>query len=80
MLALQIIAFAFLALSVAFLFGPRLAVYGPRALSEMAQEGQVQFVSACLASILVLIVGAPYISDPGSSTNGDVLAMADHLT
>jgi len=59
MLAAQLIACFFLALSAAFCFGPRLAVYGPRAFKDMAQEGQVQFVGGCLASILVLIFAAP---------------------
>lgn len=75
MLALQLIALAFLALSMAFLFGPRLAVYGPRALGEMAQEGQVQFVGGCLASVLVLIIGAPYFTGALAS-GGDVITLA----
>jgi len=70
MLALQIIAFVFLALSVAFLFGPRLVVYGPNAMSDMAQEGQVQFVGGCLASVLVLIFGAPYFGGAMSAGSG----------
>lgn len=75
MLALQLIAFLFLALSAALCFGPRLAVYGPRALGEMVREGQVQFVGGWLASILVLIFAAPYLSDAFSS-GSNVLAVA----
>jgi len=67
MLALQILASVFLAVSMAFLFGPRVAVYGPKAIGDMAQQGQVQFVGGCLASVLVLIVGAPYFVDAMSS-------------
>ena len=70
MLALQLTAFVFLALSVAFLFGPRLAVYGPKAMSDMGREGQVQFVGGCLASVLVLIVGAPYFVAAVSTGSG----------
>lgn len=75
MLALQLLALTFLALSMAFLFGPRLAVYGPRALGEMAREGQVQFVGGCLASVLVLIVGAPYFTGAVAS-GSDVITLA----
>ena len=75
MLALQLLALAFLLLSMAFLFGPRLAVYGPRALGEMAREGQVQFVGGCLASVLVLIIGAPYFTGAMSS-GSDVIMLA----
>lgn len=78
MLALQLIAFLFLALSVAFCFGPRLVVYGPRALGEMAQEGQVQFVGGCLASVLVLIVTAPHFGSAFSAGGQTVsVAMVD---
>ncbi len=78
MLALQLLALAFLALSMAFLFGPRLAVYGPRALGEMVREGQVQFVGGCLASVLVLIIGAPYFAGAAvSGSNAVTLAVMD---
>lgn len=70
MLALQLIAFFFLALSVAFCFGPRLAVYGPRALSDMVREGQVQFVGGCLASVLVMIAAMPYFAGAVSAGSG----------
>lgn len=74
MLALQMTAFVFLALSVAFFFGPRLAVYGPKAMGDMVQEGQVQFVGGCLASVLVLIVGAPYFVG-AMSTGSDAMSI-----
>ena len=78
MLALQLIAFFFLALSVLFCFGPRLAVYGPRALGEMVRQKQVQFVGGCLTSILVMIVMAPGFSSGHSAQSGTVtVAMLD---
>jgi len=75
MLALQLVACFFLALSAAFCFGPRLAVYGPRALGDMAREGQVQFVGGCFASMLVLIVMAPSLSS-AISAGGSVMSVA----
>lgn len=75
MLALQLLASFFLLLSAAFCFGPRLAVYGPRAVSEMVREGQVQFVAGWLASVFVLILSAPYLGDAFSS-GGSVLSVA----
>lgn len=62
MLALQLLACFFLLLSAAFCFGPRLAVYGPRAVGEMAQDGQVQFVGGFLTSVFVLVFTAPYFA------------------
>ena len=75
MLAPQLIALFFLALSVLFCFGPRLAVYGPRALGEMVRQGQVQFVGACLTSILVMIVMAPHLNG-AVSTESSALSVA----
>lgn len=72
MLALQLIALFFLALSVVFCFGPRLVVYGPRALGEMARQGQVQLVGACLTSILVMIVMAPHLNGAVSTDSGEL--------
>ncbi|MEM9570967.1 MAG: hypothetical protein AAF996_05845 [Pseudomonadota bacterium] len=72
MFALQLIAFFFLAVSVLFCFGPRLAVYGPRALGEMGRQRQVQFVGGCLSSILVMIVVAPGFSAGPSAYDGAV--------
>ncbi|MEM7328777.1 MAG: hypothetical protein AAF437_08565 [Pseudomonadota bacterium] len=81
MLALQLSALFFLAVSVAFCFGPRLAVYGPRAASEMVREGQVQFVGGCLTSVLVLILAAPYLGAAVSSGGGAMsVVMMDVLT
>jgi len=62
MLALQLLACFFLFLSAAFCFGPRMAVYGPRALGEMAQEGQAQFVGGFLTSVFMLVFAAPYFA------------------
>lgn len=75
MLALQLLASFFLLLSAALCFGPRLAVYGPRAASEMVREGQVQFVGGFLASVLVLILSAPYLGSAFAS-GGGVLSVA----
>ena len=70
MLTLQLIALLFLALSVAFCFGPRLVVYGPRAFGQMMRQGLVQFVGCCLTSILVVIVMAPNFSGVGPADSG----------
>ena len=75
MLALQLLACFFLALSAAFCFGPRLAVYGPRALGDMMREGQIQFVGGCFASALILIVMAPSLGS-AFSAGGSVMSVA----
>ncbi|MEO1552880.1 MAG: hypothetical protein AAFR82_03020 [Pseudomonadota bacterium] len=72
MLELQLLALFFLALSAALCFGPRLAVYGPRAMGDMVREGQVQFVGGCLASVLVLILMAPYLGGAFSDGSGAI--------
>lgn len=62
MLISQLTALAFLALSAAFLFGPRIAVYGTQAIRDMARDGQAQFVGGCLISAIVLVFTAPHLS------------------
>lgn len=67
MLALQCVAIAFLALSAALMFGPQLVVYGPKALRDMVQDGQVQFVGGCLVSGGAAIILMPHFGDAFSS-------------
>ena len=81
MLTLQILALFFLGLSAAFLFGPQLFVYGPRAVRDMVREGQVQFVGGCFVSLLVLVFFAPYLGAAFQSGGGAVtLVMVDIFT
>ena len=81
MLTLQLIALVFLALSAAFLFGPRLVIYGPKALRDMVREGQVQFVGGCVTSLIILVFAAPYIGSAFHSGGGAVtLVMIDVFT
>ncbi len=81
MLILQIIALFFVALSAAFLFGPRLVIYGPKALREMVREGQVQFVGGFVASLVLLVFAAPYIGSAFQSGGGAVtVVMIDVFT
>ncbi len=74
MLALQVTAIVFILLSGALMFGPQLAVYGPRALPRLAQDEQARFVGGCLTSVLVLAVMAPYFSVAFNS-GGDALTL-----
>lgn len=74
MLALQVTAIVFILLSAALMFGPQLAVYGPRALPRLAQDEQARFVGGCLTSVLVLAVMAPYLT-AGFSSGGDALTL-----
>jgi len=67
MLALQLTAIFFLLLSAAFMYGPQLAVYGPRAWSEMVRNDQARFVGGCLVSGLVFVIAAPYFGGAVSS-------------
>ncbi|MEO1188438.1 MAG: hypothetical protein AAFW60_05135 [Pseudomonadota bacterium] len=75
MLALQLLASLFLLLSAALCFGPRLAVYGPRAARDMVREGQVQFVAGWFASVFVLILTAPHLGTAFTS-GGSALSIA----
>ena len=78
MLALQLLAIGFLALSAAFLFGPPLLIYGPKATRDMAGDGQMQFVGGCFASLVVLVFTAPYIGDAFQTGGGAItLVMVD---
>ena len=72
MLALQLLALGFLTLSAAFLFGPQLAVYGPKAMREIARDGQAQFVGGCFISLIVLVFTAPFIG-AAFATGGDTI-------
>ncbi len=74
MLALQVTAIVFILLSGALMFGPQLAVYGPRALPRLAQDEQARFVGGCLTSVLVLAVMAPYFAVAFNS-GGDALTL-----
>lgn len=81
MLTLQIIALVFLGLSAAFLFGPQLVIYGPKALRNMAREGQVQFVGGCVTSLVILVFAAPFIGSAFQSGGGAVtLVVIDIFT
>ncbi|MEL6860674.1 MAG: hypothetical protein AAGL11_02465 [Pseudomonadota bacterium] len=81
MLALQLVAFFFLLLSAAFMYGPQLVVFGPRALPELMQNGQAQFVGGCLASAVLTVFLLPYLGGAFSSGGSAVtLVMADIFT
>lgn len=81
MVALQLVAVVFLILSAAFMYGPQLALYGPRALTDLSRNGQAQFVGGCLASALTLVILAPGLGSAFSSGGSAVtLVMADLFT
>lgn len=81
MLALQLLALGFLMLSAAFLFGPPLLIYGPKAASDMASEGQMQFVGGCFASLVVMVFAAPHIGEAFQTGGGVItLVMVDLFT
>nr|WP_070960752.1 hypothetical protein [Hyphomonas sp. Mor2] len=81
MLALQVTAIFFVLLSAAFMFGPQLAIYGPRAVSQLARDEQARFVGGCLTSALVLAVLAPYFAGAMSFGGSTItLVMADLAT
>ena len=61
MLLLQLTAIAFLVFSAAFMFGPQLVVYGPRAAMEMARQTEARFIGGFLTTAGVLAVAAPFI-------------------
>ncbi len=81
MLALQLTAIFFVLLSAGLMFGPQLAIYGPRAMTQLVRDDQARFVGGCLTTALVLIVVAPhfgYALSSGASTI--TLAMTDLST
>ena len=81
MLALQVTAIFFVLLSAAFMFGPQLVVYGPRAAQQLARDEQARFVGGCLVSALALAFIAPYFASAVSSGGGTItLVMAELVT
>lgn len=81
MVALQLVAVAFLVLSAAFLYGPQLAIYGPRAVTDLARNDQAQFVGGCLATAFTLVIFAPGLAGAFSSGGTAMtLVMADIFT
>lgn len=78
MLALQLLAVFFLLLAAAFMYGPQLALYGPRAAQDLAKNSQAQFVGGCLVSALIMVGLAPNLSEAFSSGGTAVtLVVAD---
>lgn len=67
MLALQLLAVFFLLLSAAFMYGPQIALYGPRAARGLVKNDQAQFVGGCLVSALIVVWLAPYLGTAFSS-------------
>ena len=81
MLALQVTAIFFVLLSATFMFGPQLAIYGPRGLQQLARDEQARFVGGCLASALVFTFLAPYVGAAVTSGGGAItLVMAELVT
>jgi hypothetical protein len=81
MLALQLLALGFLALSAAFLFGPPLLIYGPKTARDMVRDGQMQFVGGCFASLIILVLTAPHIGTAFLTGGGAItLVMVDLFT
>ena len=81
MLAFQLVSVLFLLLSAAFLFGPQIAVYGPRAASDMIRNEQAQFAGGCLVSAFLIVILAPHLGTAFSSGGSAVtLVMADLFT
>lgn len=80
MLALQVTSILFLVLAAALMFGPQLAVYGPRALPQLARNDQARFVGGCLTSAMVFAITAPYFGAALSSGSGAMsIVMVDLL-
>ena len=78
MLALQLLAVFFLLLAAAFMYGPQLVLYGPRAAEDLVKNGQAQFVGGCLISALIVAFLAPNLGSAFSSGGTAVtLVMAD---
>lgn len=81
MLALQLLAIAFLALSAAFMFGPAFVLYGPRAMPTLMRDGQARFVCGFLGSAALLALVLPGFGSAVSSGGGAMtLVMADIFT
>ena len=81
MLALQLLAITFLALSAAFMFGPTLMMYGPRTLPALMRDGQARFVFGFLVSATVLTLIMPQFGAALTSGGGAMtLVMADVFT
>ncbi len=78
MLAFQLVAVFFLLLSAAFMYGPQLVVFGPRAVPELLQNGQAQFVGGCLVSVMLTVLLIPHLGGAFSSGGSAItLVMAD---
>lgn len=81
MLAYQLVAIALLLVSAAFMYGPQLIVYGPKAFPALVANGQAQFVGGCLVSALVIVLLAPHLGSAFSSGGGAItLVMVDLFT
>ena len=81
MLALQLLAIAFLALSAAFMFGPALVMYGPRAMPTIMRDGQARFVCGFLGSAALLVLALPSFGSAMTSGGGAItLVMTDLVT
>ncbi len=81
MLALQLLAITFLALSAAFMFGPTLVMYGPRAMPTLMRDGQARFVGGFLGSAALLTLLLPSFGTAMSSGGGAItLVMTDLVT
>lgn len=81
MLALQLLAITFLALSAAFMFGPALVMYGPRAMPTLMRDGQARFVGGFLGSAALLTLLLPSFGTAMSSGGGAItLVMTDLVT
>ena len=81
MLALQLLAIAFLVLSAAFMFGPALALYGPRAMPTIMRDGQARFFCGFLGSAALLALILPeFGSAVSSGSSAMTLVMTDVFT
>jgi hypothetical protein len=81
MLALQLLAITFLALSAAFMFGPVLVMYGPRVMPTLMRDGQARFVLGFLGSAAILTAIMPQFGSAlGSGGGAMTLVMADLFT
>ena len=78
MLALQLLAIAFLVLSAAFMFGPALVLYGPRTVPTLIRDGQARFFCGFLVSTALLTLVLPgFGSAVTSGGSAMTLVMAD---
>ena len=81
MLALQLLAIAFLVLSAAFMFGPALVLYGPRTMPTLMRDGQARFFCGFLVSAALLTMILPgFGSAVTSGGSAMTLVMADVFT